>query len=63
MKLADDLLVGAKAAAEYTGLPQSAIYKYVEKGELPVKRVGASLFFRKSELETYFRADPPAGEA
>lgn len=49
--LKDDILVGARAAAEHCGLTQRWIYSMVERGELPVIRRGRNLLFRKSELE------------
>ncbi len=52
-----DLLSGGKAAAEYIGQTQRAVYHMVEKGLLPVIRKGRRLYFRKSELEAAFRSD------
>lgn len=49
--LKDDIIVGARAAAEHCGLSQRWIYSMVERGELPVIRRGRNLLFRKSELE------------
>lgn len=55
--LNQDLIHGAKAAAEFCGLKPRAIYHLVEKGELPAIRKGKTLFFRKSELERAFRSE------
>ncbi|MDJ0979250.1 MAG: helix-turn-helix domain-containing protein [Erythrobacter sp.] len=55
--LADDLLSGAKAAADYTGETPRAIYNMTEKGLLPVIRKGRKLYFRKSELDAAFRSE------
>ena len=52
--LSHDLLSGAKAAAEYTGLSERAIYHMVEKDQLPVTRKGRKIYFRKSELDATF---------
>lgn len=49
--LKDDIIVGARAAADHCGLSQRWIYSMVERGELPVIRRGRNLLFRKSELE------------
>ena len=49
--LANDLLPGAKAAAEYIGETPRAVYNMAEKGLLPVIRKGRKLYFRKSELD------------
>lgn len=54
--LRDDLLHGAKAAADYTGLTPRAIYHMVENGTIPHVRKGASIFFRKSQLDEAFRS-------
>lgn len=47
----DDIIVGARAAAEHIGLSQRFIYAMVERGDVPVIRSGRRLLFRKSELE------------
>ena len=55
MPLADDLIQGAKGAAEYTGLSEKQIYHLAEKGSLPVIRLGTRvLYFRKSDLDAAF---------
>lgn len=55
MALADDLIKGAKAAADYTGLNEREIYHLVEKDALPVIRLGTRvLYFRKSDLDAAF---------
>lgn len=55
--LSNDLLSGAKAAAEYTGQSPRVIYHLAEQGLLPVIRKGRKLYFRKSELEAAFRSE------
>lgn len=50
----DDLLVGASAAASFTGLTPRAIYHLVETSQLPFTRKGRRLFFRKTDLEQSF---------
>lgn len=52
-----DLIHGAAAAAEFTGLPRRTIYNMVEKEQLPHIKRGRRLFFRRSELEAAFRSD------
>ncbi len=53
-----DLIKGAKAAADFCGLPPRTIYHMVENGNLPVIRKGKrTLFFRKSELDAAFRSE------
>ncbi|MFC4295465.1 helix-turn-helix domain-containing protein [Novosphingobium tardum] len=56
--LSNDLLSGAKAAADYIGETPRAVYHMSERGTLPVIRKGRKLYFRKSELEAAFRSDP-----
>lgn len=53
-KLADDILDGAVAAAEWTGFELTAIYHMVRTGQIPFSRRGTKLVFRKSELERRF---------
>jgi hypothetical protein len=57
MMLSQDLLTGAKAAADYIGETPRAVYHMAEKGLLPVIRKGRKLYFRKSELEAAFRSE------
>jgi len=52
-----DLLIGASAAARFTGLTTRAVYHLVETKKLPAVRKGRRLFFRKAELEKAFSAD------
>ena len=61
--LKSDLLRGAKAAADYTGLPQTIVYRLAANGDLPVIRKGRAMFFRKSELDAAFRSGTGDGEA
>lgn len=55
--LSNDLLSGAKAAAEYIGETPRAVYNMADKGLLPVIRKGRKLYFRKSELDAAFRSE------
>lgn len=61
--LSNDLIVGAKAASEFTGgtITPRNIYNLVEQGHLPVIRKGKRLYFRKSELEAAFRSEAAHG--
>lgn len=52
----NDLLKGAKAAAEFLGVSRTIVYRMVEEGNLPVIRKSSRLFFRKSELEAAFKS-------
>lgn len=60
MNLRDDILQGAKAAAEYTGFSRHSIYHMVDLGQLPVVRVGSKMIFRKSELDAALKSQPAA---
>lgn len=55
--LSNDLLIGAKAAADYIGTSARIVYHMAENGTLPVIKRGKRLFFRKSELEAAFRSE------
>lgn len=54
--LSQDLIAGAKGAAEYLGVTPRSVYRLVETNQIPVIRKGRTLFFRKSELEAAFRS-------
>lgn len=57
MLLAEDLLSGAKAAADYLGESPRKVYDMAGKGELPCIRKGQKLYFRKSELDRAFSSN------
>jgi excisionase family DNA binding protein len=59
-KLADDLLEGADAAAEWTGLKRRSIYHMVRNKRIPHARNGTKLLFRKSELNRHFSSESVA---
>ena len=52
--LKNDLLLGVKAAAEYTGLTERSIYHMIDRKKIPHGRVGVRIFFRRSELDIHF---------
>lgn len=54
--LTNDLICGAVAAANYTGLEPRTIYRLCAQDYLPYVRLGHRLFFRKSELDQTFTA-------
>ena len=54
--LSEDLLIGADQASFFTGLSKRTIYHLVENNEIPFRRLGARLYFRKSELNIGFSA-------
>jgi excisionase family DNA binding protein len=56
-----DLIAGAAAAADFTGLSVRQIYHLVEENRLPVVRLGRRLYFRRFELDQAFRAIQPFG--
>lgn len=60
--LADDMLAGASAAADFCALPRRAIYRLVERERIPFVRMGRNLYFRKSELAQAFASDAGANK-
>jgi excisionase family DNA binding protein len=53
--LKNELLRGAKGAAEYSGLTERQIYHMTDQGLLPYTKVGSALYFRKSDIDATFR--------
>lgn len=49
-KLADDLLVGAKAIAEYVGVTERQVFYWGETGRLPLFKIGSKWAGRKSQI-------------
>lgn len=58
--LSEDLIKGAKGAAEYLGISERSVYHMTEKRLLPVIRKGRTLFYRKSDLDGAFQSEPIA---
>jgi excisionase family DNA binding protein len=50
------------ACAEY-GLSRSALYREVEKGRLPMRKIGKSSRISRDDLDTWLAALPIAGKA
>ena len=57
VNLADDLLEGAQAAADYLGKPVRMVYHMVREKQIPHFHIGAKLHFRKSELDRRFSGE------
>lgn len=51
-----DELGGPELAERLTGLSRSTIYKLTHRREIPHRRVGGRLYFRRSELEAWLDA-------
>lgn len=51
-----DEIGGLALAVEITGLARRTIYKLTHRREIPYRRVGGRLYFRRSELETWIDA-------
>lgn len=51
-----DSIGGLDLAVEITGLARRTIYKLTHRREIPHRRVGGRLYFRRSELEQWIDA-------
>ena len=51
--LAGDMLYGADAIAAYLGMSRRRVYHAVEKGHIPVLRIGQIICARKSRLRRW----------
>ena len=58
--LADDLLVGVPAIAEYLGAEERRVRWWVERRYIPVFKIGALIAARRSELDEALRNAGPA---
>jgi hypothetical protein len=58
--LADDLLSGVPAIAEFTGWPERRVYYLAEKKLIPLFKIGDRWHGRKSTLRRYLDC-PEAG--
>lgn len=58
--LADDLLRGSKAIAEYIGLADHQVEYLLKKKEIPAFQKGKVWFARKSELDKSFSSGQEA---
>lgn len=60
--IADDILKGADAIAEFIGEDRRAIYHAAKKGTIPIFRIGENIRARKSTLLAWI-AQQEAGVA
>lgn len=51
MPIADDVLIGAKAIADETGIKVRQVYRLAELGGIPTFKLGGTLAARRSELQ------------
>jgi hypothetical protein len=50
-KVADDLLIGAPAIAEFLGVKEDAVYHLVRTRRLPIGRLGRNLIASRKKLQ------------
>ncbi len=55
----DDGYLNATQAAEFLGLTPQALYARVGRGQVPHKRKGKRVFFKRSELRAYIEDPTP----
>lgn len=55
--LADDLLVGAQAIAQETGLTERQVFYFAAKGALPVRKMGRLLTASRRRLRAHFTGE------
>lgn len=61
--LLDDVLDGAKAIGDFLGLTDRQVFHAVERGHLPVVRLGTKIMARRSTLLRWFEAQEQAAFA
>lgn len=59
----DDVLDGAKAIGNFIGLTDRQVFHAVERGHLPVVRLGTKIMARRSTLLKWFEAQEQAAFA
>jgi hypothetical protein len=52
--IASDLLHGANEVSKFLGIPERQVYYYVEKGQLPVTKMGSLIVASKTVLRRHF---------
>jgi hypothetical protein len=57
----DDGYLNATDAADYLGLTPAALYARVGREQVPYRRVGKHLFFKRPELRAYVEDSPLTG--
>jgi excisionase family DNA binding protein len=57
--LCDDLLIGARPIGLYLGMSRRTIYHHIERGRLPITRLGRTIVARKSALSAALSATDP----
>jgi len=49
-RVADDLLIGAPAIAEFLGVTEKAVYHWVRNDRIPVGKIGKNLIASRRQL-------------
>lgn len=62
-KVTREPLMKVGEVAEYLGLAERTIYNKVHRNEIPHKKVGTQLRFRRSEIDAWIESQNPNGEA
>jgi hypothetical protein len=57
-KLADDIIRGAPAIARELGFKEHQVYRMLEMGQLPAKRIGLLWITTRSALREHFTPTP-----
>jgi excisionase family DNA binding protein len=60
--LADDLLFGAQAIADYLGITQGQAYHWLAQGYIPFTKTGDLYIGSKARLRRHFAGDASTGE-
>ena len=60
MTIANDVLIGARAIADETGIKVRQVYRLAELGALPTFKLGGTLAARRSELHKRLSAEVKA---
>src|SRR5262249_54900833 len=55
--LSGDLIYGAKAIGDELNLSEDQVYYHVDKGRLPVSRLGSRLVASRARLRTFFTGE------
>lgn len=63
MKLSEDLIVGAPAAAAFVGVSPQVIYRLAAQGEIHARKMGKRLYFSRAALTRAFAVEPSVGSA
>jgi predicted site-specific integrase-resolvase len=57
---AETIAYNVEAAAQLIGISRAGLYRYIQAGDLKVRKIGARTVVLRQDLERFVKSEPPA---